>query len=76
MKFVIKGAYYKSEDEILIPHFTGEYSMVDCDRFITKEELEGMYDEKFIQENEDIKIEVEGVLYYYAEYSPDRKSVV
>ena len=67
---VIKGAYYKYYDEVLIPHFTGDFHTVDCTRYITRDELEDTYGEDFIKENEEDTIEVDGETFYYAEYSP------
>ena len=38
MKTVIKGAVYKRENDLVIPHYTGECWMVDCDNYVTMEE--------------------------------------
>lgn len=72
MKLVIKGAYYydRNSNVILIPHFTGEYCIVDCDRYIIMSELQGIYDESYINQVKDNPIMFEGIEYYYAEYSP------
>ena len=72
MKTVIRGAYYydKEADVILIPHFTGEFWMVDCDEFTTMEDLEGRYDENYINEIKDNPIYLDGKKYFSAEYSP------
>lgn len=69
-QLVIKGAYYKSGDEILVPHYTGEFWMVDCDRYQTKKEILENYDKSFFEENKDNYVTVDGEKYYYAEYSP------
>lgn len=69
-QLVIKGAYYLSGDNVLIPHFTGEYIMVDCDRFMQKKEWKETYSKQFRDENKDNFVEVDGTKYYYAEYSP------
>lgn len=66
MKTVIAGAVYKRENDLVIPHYTGEFWMVDCDNYVTMEELEQDYDEDYIKEVEDNYIEYEGVKYYYA----------
>lgn len=71
MKTVIKGAVYKRENDLVIPHQTGEFSIVDCDNYVTMEELKADYDEDYIKEVEDNYIEYEGVKYYYAEWSPE-----
>ena len=72
MKTVIKGAYYydRNLDKILIPHFTGEFCIVDCTQYIKRDELKERYDEAFVNEVEDDFVEFEGEKYYYAEYSP------
>jgi len=72
MRLVIKGAVYfdREGQTVLIPHFTGEFSIVDCTEYITKEELQSKYGSAFIEENADNTIEVEGSTYYFAESSP------
>ena len=71
MKTVIAGAVYKRENDLVIPHQTGEFSIVDCDNYVTMEELKADYDEDYIKEVEDNYIEYRGVKYYYAEWSPE-----
>ena len=72
MKLVIRGAYYydKESDTIIIPHYTGEYSIVDCDEYATMEYLEGKYNQNYIDQVKDDPIEYDGKKYYNAEYSP------
>ncbi len=72
MKLVIKGAYYydKDSDTILIPHYTGEYAIVDCDGFMTMEDLKDIYDESYVDKVKDTSIEYDGTKYYDAEYNP------
>ena len=70
MRLVIKGAYYFDGDTILVPHYTGEFFIVDCDQYITKEELKDQYSESYIENVKDNYIEYDGIKYYYAEYSP------
>jgi hypothetical protein len=50
---IIKGAYYYSSflDAILIPHFTGVFFMVDCDRYLTKKEIICRFGKKYFDEN-------------------------
>ena len=68
---VITGALYRVDEDTLVkPHFTGDFGAVDCTRYLTKEELEGRYDESFIRQNKNNFIEEDGIKYYYAEYSP------
>lgn len=69
-RLVIAGAKYYYGDMIVIPHFTGEFSAVDCDRYLNKGELKEYYSKDFIEENKEDFIEHEGEKYYYAEYSP------
>lgn len=45
VRIVIKGAKYFTGDRILIPHMTGEFFIVDCDEYVTLEELKEDYDE-------------------------------
>lgn len=72
LRLFIKGAIYLSADgtELLTPRFTGEYAVVDCTRYLTKDEILSNYEEDFFNENKDNYIEYEGNKYYYAEYSP------
>ena len=69
---VIKGAWYydKDADTFLVPHFTGDFYIVDSDRYFTMEELKERYDDKYIEENEENYVEFRGTTYYYAEYAP------
>ena len=69
-QLVIKGAYYQAGDEILVPHFTGEYFIVDCNRFMQKREWKETFSKQFRDENKGNFVEVDGTKYYYAEYSP------
>jgi hypothetical protein len=70
MKLVIKGAVYKSGDMLVVPHYTGEFWMVDCDEFKTEDTIREDYGdhEKFIEDG--FSIEHEGVTYYSCEYGP------
>lgn len=70
VRTVIKGARYFTGDRILIPHFTGEYITVDCDEYVTLEELKEDYDKEYVESVEDNYIEHEGEKYYYAEWGP------
>ena len=70
MRLVIKGAYYKSGDEILSPIFTGEYVIVDCRRYIKLEELKETFDESYIIDNINDYVTLDDVKYYYAQVSP------
>ena len=72
MNLIVRGAYYynSESDEILIPHYTGEFRIVDCDQYVTMKELKRSYDKKYIAQVIDSLIEYEGKKYYNAEYSP------
>jgi hypothetical protein len=69
---VIKGAYYfdRGNDTILVPHFTGDFWIVDCDKYVNMERLQEIYDDSYIDGVRDNCIEFEGEKYYHAEYSP------
>ena len=71
-RLVIKGAFYydKENDVILIPHFTGEYGIVDCYRLFRMEELKQRYNDDYINKVKDNPIEFDGNKYYDGEYSP------
>lgn len=66
---VIAGAKYYDNGEIYRPHFTGEYSLVDADRYITEEAfIEEFGKEEFdnAEENGD-KVYHNGEWYYNTE---------
>jgi len=69
---VIAGAYYydRKNNMILIPHYTGEFQMVDCSRWMTIENLKESYQEDYIESVKNLFVEYEGVKYYEAEYYP------
>lgn len=68
MSIVIKGAYYydSAKNRILIPHYTSEAWMVDCDIYLTKKEIGN----SFFKRNTNDFIKYEDKKYYYAEYAP------
>ncbi len=72
MNLVIAGAYYYDEesDTILIPHYTGEFGIVDCDEYAAMEDLQGRYDQSYIDKVKDDPIEYDGTNYYNSEYNP------
>ena len=74
MRLMIKGAFYYDRDAktVLVPHYTGEYNAVDCDKYVLLDELKVNYPESYIEdviENNDC-IVFENKEYYYAQYSP------
>lgn len=72
MQLVIAGAYYydREDDKILIPHYTGDFRIVDCNEFIRMEELKARYEEEYIKGVKDYPIELNGEKYYDAEWGP------
>lgn len=72
MKLVIKGAYYydRESETILIPHFTGEFCIVDCSTFEKMDSLKDRYDDAYIDDVKDSPTDFEGEQYYSTEYSP------
>ncbi len=72
MKTVIKGAYYydRDSDTILIPHFTGEFVIVDCSSYEQMSEIEDNYNQDYIDTVKGNSIEFEGEEYYSTEWSP------
>lgn len=67
---IIKGCLYFSGDMILRPHYSGQFSMVDCEEYLTKEELKDRYDKEHVKEfmEEWICITYRGTKYYQAEW--------
>jgi len=72
VKLVIKGAYYydRDDDTLLVPHYTGEFCIVDCNKYVRMEELKDIYDENYINQVKEYPTEFEGNKYYDAKYSP------
>lgn len=68
-RLVIAGALYFDGEDILIPHYTGEFHIVDCDQYSTKKEILKNYDKAYFNQVKDYYIEHDGVKYYSAEYS-------
>ena len=72
MRTVIKGAYYydREGNTLLVPHYTGNFSVVDCDSFNKMEDLTARYDQSYIDSVKDSPIEFEGENYYSTEWGP------
>ena len=70
MKFVVKGAYYFSEgyNRVLVPHYTGEFGLVDCTQYRTKKDILSDYDKEYFKKVKEDYVEVDDVKYYYTEY--------
>ena len=73
MELVIKGiVYFESElNHIIIPVHTGFFNSVDCEAYITEEEmiLKG-YSEDYRNSNKENYITRDGVKYFYTGYTP------
>ena len=74
MQLIIKGAVYFDEknDMIVVPHFTGEYHIVDCDTYEQIHVLEEKYDSKYIDRitSNDLFCGYKGNIYYSTQSSP------
>lgn len=49
MPLVIAQAVYSHKDDLAIPHFTGEFNMVDCTLYMRKKRLKTLYDKEKIE---------------------------
>ena len=70
MKLVIAGALYFDGEMLLVPHYTGEFVVVDCDRYMSLEDLKDIYNELFIEEAMESPVSYNNKKYYPAEYGP------
>lgn len=72
MQIIIKGAIYTDGNNLLRPHFSGNFSDVDCTEFKPAKEIKANYSkesaQKFIKDG--FYLTYEGVKYYECEYSP------
>ncbi len=65
---IIKGAVYSNGDRLLVPHYTGNFYLVDCREYLTEEDMRGSYDESFVDEAlEGAYLTMDGVKYYECE---------
>ena len=70
-RLTIKNAYYLTKNnQIVSPQFTGEHFIVDCIIYKTKEDLNLIYNEDFIEDNKHNYISLNNNQYFYAEYEP------
>jgi len=72
-KLIIKGALYFDGSEILRPHYTGEFTAVDCNSYKTKQEIKDNYPKEFYKDatGKDAEyIKKDGVKYYRCEWGP------
>ncbi len=73
MKTIIKGAIYKNGDELLRPHYSGDFRTVDCTEYKTKEQIKSEYSKEWAKEHTDedaFYLTCDGVKYYECEFSP------
>lgn len=71
MKTIIAGLIYTNGDELLRPHYSGEFSIVDCTEYKTKEQIKDEYSGKALKTMlSGLCLTYEGVKYYECEYSP------
>ena len=72
-KTIIKGAIYQSGNELLRPHYSGNYYCVDCTEYKTKEEIKANYGNDFFKTatgKNGRYLTYDGVKYYECEFSP------
>jgi len=71
MKTIIKGAIYQYGDVLLRAHYSGNFWMVDCTEYKTKEEIKANYDKENAKEFlKGFFLTCDNVKYYECEYSP------
>ena len=72
LPFVVAGAHYFDGYSILIPHYTGDFSMVDCDEYAPLKTLKAKYSKEYIAQvvEDERYLEHDGTKYYYAEFGP------
>ena len=73
MKTIIKGAIYTNGDELLRPHYSGSFSVVDCTEYKTAEQIKSEYSNEHFEEftsDDALYLTYKGVKYYKCEYSP------
>jgi hypothetical protein len=72
-KTIIKGAIYTDGDELLRPHYSGDFHTVDCTEYKTAKEIRENYSEesfkKFVNEDA-FYLTYNEEKYYQCEYSP------
>lgn len=72
LPLIIKGAFYFDGETILVPHFTGEFSIVDCTEWQTEEYIRNAYSERNAQEfvENGCRYTHDGIDYFECESSP------
>jgi hypothetical protein len=71
MKQIIKGAIYTDGDELLRPHYSGNFSAVDCTEYKTKSQIKQEYDKKTAKVMlSNLCLTYEGEKYYECECNP------
>lgn len=73
MKTIIKGAIYTNGEVLLRPHYSGQFHIVDCTEYKTKEQIKEEYSKDIVKQftgKDAIYLTCDGVKYYECEYSP------
>lgn len=72
MSLVIAGAFYLCGDTVLVPHYTGDWSIVDCHTYETEKDVRDQYGPElardFIEYGQSVT--VRGEQYYLTEWGP------
>jgi len=73
MKQIIKGAIYTDGDELLRPHYSGNFSAVDCTEYKTKDQIKSEYSKEYHKKfsgKDCFFLTYEGIKYFECEYGP------
>jgi len=71
LPLIIKGAIYTDGETLLRPHYSGNFSMVDCTEFKTKKEIKANYSKEIAKNfTQNTPIIYNGEKYFKCEYSP------
>jgi hypothetical protein len=73
MKIIISGAIYTNGEELLRPHYSGNYLIVDCTQYLTKKHIKENYRNDFYKEatgKNAFYLTYQGVKYFECEFSP------
>lgn len=71
-QLIIKGAIYTNGEELLRPHYSGEFFMVDCTEYKTKKQIKQKYSKETAKQflTDGYYLTYEGEKYYECEFSP------
>ena len=71
MNLIFKWLIYTKGDNLLRPHFSWNFHIVDCTEYKKEEEIRELYSEEITNTFlEWLSLEYEGETYYECEYSP------